>query len=213
MPKTAVIFDYGKVISRGEASSPTRTAALQELYGITSSDVRGFFGGPTAVEASLGGGKFTTVDMIQVITERLQDRLGAKAEGAAHLICSAYLGVGTVYEEEVLTLIEDLHVSGVRLGILTNGPADVETGSLAVVLAKGFFDATVISGRDGVGKPAPEAFHLALERLGCSAADACFVDDQSFCTEAAEAVGIKSFLFEGDATRLREQLRGEGFAV
>ena len=78
------------------------------------------------------------------------------------------------------------------------------------ILETGWIDVSVISGRDGVGKPSAAAFDLILSRMGMPRSDVCFIDDQAFQVEAAEALGIRAFVFQGDVPQLREQLRAEG---
>ena len=64
-----------------------------------------------------------------------------------------------------------------RLGLLTNGPPDIQHEKLEGAGLKEYFDAVVVSGEVGIGKPDPRIFHLALERLGASSAEAAMVGD------------------------------------
>ena len=62
-------------------------------------------------------------------------------------------------------VLHHLKSAGLRLGLLTNGAADlqrekIETSGLAV-----FFDAAVVSGEIGTGKPEPAIFHHLLAAL------------------------------------------------
>lgn len=52
-----------------------------------------------------------------------------------------------------------------RLGLLTNGPADIQRLKLDQTGLADLFGAVVISGEVGVGKPSAEAFRLALGAL------------------------------------------------
>lgn len=211
MPTLAVIFDFGGVLYRVSAEWRRR---LEAEYGLTQRDVRQIFGGPDAVEAQLGGARFTTTEMSVVMTEQLSDRLGDRASEAAHALCAIYLDPNEgEYDEPMIRLAEDLHRAGIGVGILSNGPADSEFGIMAPILARGCVDATVISGRDSVGKPSPEAFALILDRMHVTPGEACFMDDQDFPVEAARAVGISSIVYDGDASRVRSWLIAEGFPL
>jgi putative hydrolase of the HAD superfamily len=64
-----------------------------------------------------------------------------------------------------------------RLGLLTNGAADLQREKLAATTLASRFAAIVISSDVGAGKPEPAIFHAALDALGCSADDAVMVGD------------------------------------
>ena len=64
-----------------------------------------------------------------------------------------------------------------RLGLLTNGPADIQRLKLDGTGLAASFGAVVISGEVGIGKPDPDVFALTLSRLGAQAASAVMVGD------------------------------------
>jgi putative hydrolase of the HAD superfamily len=64
-----------------------------------------------------------------------------------------------------------------RLGLLTNGPPDIQHEKLEGAGLRQYFNAVVVSGEVGIGKPDPRIFHLTLERLGASPAEAAMVGD------------------------------------
>jgi putative hydrolase of the HAD superfamily len=64
-----------------------------------------------------------------------------------------------------------------RLGLLTNGPSDIQRLKLDGTGLSGCFDAVVVSGEVGVGKPNPAAFHEVLGRLGAEPNEAVMVGD------------------------------------
>ncbi|HXJ64014.1 MAG TPA: HAD-IA family hydrolase, partial [Actinomycetota bacterium] len=60
-----------------------------------------------------------------------------------------------------------------------------------------FFDVRVISGVEGMEKPDPAIFRLALERMGVAAADAAYVGDNVlYDVEPAEALGMTGVLLD-----------------
>lgn len=63
------------------------------------------------------------------------------------------------------------------LGVLTNGPPDIQRSKLESVGLLGHFDTVVVSGEVGVGKPDPAGFALVLENLGVGAGQALMVGD------------------------------------
>jgi len=63
------------------------------------------------------------------------------------------------------------------LGLLTNGPADIQRLKFDGTGLADCFGAVVISGELGMGKPDAAVFFSALERLGASAEDSVMIGD------------------------------------
>lgn len=63
------------------------------------------------------------------------------------------------------------------LGLLTNGPPDIQRWKLARTGLADCFDQVVISGETGIGKPDPRAFQLVTAGLRVGAPDAIMVGD------------------------------------
>ena len=72
-------------------------------------------------------------------------------------------------------ILHRLRAAGVRIGLLTNGAASLQREKIETSGLGLFFDAAVVSGELGTGKPAPEIFHHLLERLGGSPGEALMV--------------------------------------
>jgi putative hydrolase of the HAD superfamily len=67
-----------------------------------------------------------------------------------------------------------------------------------------FFDVMVISGKEGIEKPDPAIFRLALDRLGMAAAEVVFVGDHPRVdVAAASRIGMAGVLVDR-AGRYRE---------
>ncbi len=64
-----------------------------------------------------------------------------------------------------------------RLGLLTNGPADIQRLKLSQSGLADYFETVVISGETGIGKPAPASFQLVLDHLDVGPEDAVMVGD------------------------------------
>jgi putative hydrolase of the HAD superfamily len=81
-------------------------------------------------------------------------------------------------------------VTGRRpVGLLTNGPADIQRHKFAGTGLAACFDTVVISGEVGMGKPDPALFTLALDRLGAAAGGSVMVGD-SWERDVLGAVGV-----------------------
>lgn len=72
-----------------------------------------------------------------------------------------------------------------------------------------WFDGAYISGYEGVVKPEPRFFELALERFGLQASSSVFIDDRSENVAAAAGVGLRTVLFRSPA-QVRQELAGLG---
>ena len=65
-----------------------------------------------------------------------------------------------------LDVLHRLRAAGLRIGLLTNGAASLQREKIEASGLGMFFDAAVVSGEIGTGKPEPEIFRHLLERLG-----------------------------------------------
>jgi putative hydrolase of the HAD superfamily len=80
-----------------------------------------------------------------------------------------------------------------RLGLITNGAPDIQGEKIRGANLGGYFDATVISGEVGFGKPNPKIFRLVLERLTVAPHEAVMVGDSlSRDVAGAHHLGIKT---------------------
>jgi putative hydrolase of the HAD superfamily len=95
----------------------------------------------------------------------------------------------------VLTTIRQSH----RLGLLTNGASCLQREKLDASGLADFFDAVVVSGDLGVGKPNPDAFHHVLTALHGDAREATMVGDSmtrdvdGAITAGLEAIWLNRF--------------------
>ena len=64
-----------------------------------------------------------------------------------------------------------------QLGVVTNGPCDLQCAKLDVSDLRSYFGAVLISRQVGILKPDPRIFALALDQLGTGPQDAVFVGD------------------------------------
>ena len=72
-------------------------------------------------------------------------------------------------------VLHDLRQAGVRIGLLTNGAASVQREKIEASGLGMYFDAAVVSGEIGKGKPSPEIFRHLLDRLGVAPAESLMV--------------------------------------
>jgi putative hydrolase of the HAD superfamily len=93
-----------------------------------------------------------------------------------------------------------------RIGLLTNGPADIQRLKFDGTGLADCFDAVVISGEVGVGKPDPAVFALVLDRLGATPETAVMIGDSwERDVLGALALGMPAVWVAGGRTWPEEQ--------
>jgi len=97
---------------------------------------------------------------------------------------------------DVLSTLARLRDRGVRLGLVSNFEAWL-VGLLDHLGIADQLEVTVVSGAEGVEKPDPAIFRLALDRLHLPADAVAYVGDQPFFdVEPATAVGMQGVLLD-----------------
>lgn len=85
--------------------------------------------------------------------------------------------------ERVLTELRKTY----PLGLMTNGPADVQRQEIATLGIGGYFDVILIEGEMGEGKPKPSVFARAAQAMGYAPEQLLFVGN-SFAHDVAPAL-------------------------
>jgi 2-haloacid dehalogenase len=109
-------------------------------------------------------------------------------------------------------LFADVRATDLGVFALSNWSAETFPLAEARFDFLGHFDGRVISGQDGVIKPDPAIFALALERFGLEPNTAIFLDDVAVNVEAANANGFIGIHFES-TTQAREALVAAGVPI
>ena len=110
-------------------------------------------------------------------------------------------------------VLHELDAAGVRQVGLTNWSDELYHAHAPRLFPElALLDPVVVSGTEGVAKPDPAAYALAVERAGLPAHELVFVDDRASNVEAAVACGLRGLVFT-DAAALRVDLRGLGLPV
>lgn len=127
--------------------------------------------------------------------------LGFDAAGAATAraeLWDAYCG------QENIELLE--HARSLRsragLAILSNSGDGAREEEERRFGLSAIFDPICYSHEQGVNKPDPDAFAQALERMGTTAEQVLFIDDNAPNTDAAEALGIRAVLHRDNAATI-----------
>lgn len=119
-----------------------------------------------------------------IFAELLSGAGGDEAPGSAEADPAA---LASAYRERIAEalapvpgaadLVADLR-ERYRVGLLTNGPARAQRDKLAELGWADRFDAVVVTGELGVGKPDERAFRAVCDRLDARPAETAYVGDQ-----------------------------------
>lgn len=104
----------------------------------------------------------------------------------------------------LLAYIRELHQT-YTTGLLSNIGSDWITTHLLDAEEQLLFDDIVESFRFGVTKPSAAIFSLAADRLGVSAQECIFVDDNQDNVRGAQAVGMEGIVYR-DLDQLKSEL-------
>lgn len=100
-----------------------------------------------------------------------------------------------LFDDAVPTL-ESIRQERLTVGLISNFEGWLE-GMLIEMEVAHLFDVMIISGREGIEKPDPRIFKLALERSGHLAEESMYVGDHPVIdVEGAEAVGMRGVLVD-----------------
>ncbi|MEM1376384.1 MAG: HAD-IA family hydrolase [Pseudomonadota bacterium] len=98
----------------------------------------------------------------------------------------------------VASTILQSRVEGVKVGLVTTTSTDnVHAVLNATGLSRNDFDVILTRGDVRLPKPAPDAYKIALERMGVSARRALAIEDNPDGYVAARAAGLKTLAFAG----------------
>jgi beta-phosphoglucomutase len=89
-------------------------------------------------------------------------------------------------------LLRELHQAGFRLAVGSSGPPENVALAVERLVAAEYFDA-LVTGKDVTrGKPDPEVFLVAAQRLGVAPANCAVIEDAPVGITAANAAGMAS---------------------
>ena len=94
-------------------------------------------------------------------------------------------------------LVRNLKTSGIKLGILSNIVKDFLDRVKKNLPVFNLFDTAVFSCDVGWVKPEAKIYQIMLSELGCNAEELVYFDDLELNVKAANALGIKAFLWKG----------------
>jgi putative hydrolase of the HAD superfamily len=101
---------------------------------------------------------------------------------------------GDVLDKELVEFIRRLRPF-YQTALISNAFADLREVLTHEFVIADAFEVIVISAEEGVMKPDPLLYQIALERLNCRPQEAIFIDDFAHNIEGAHAVGLHGIHF------------------
>jgi putative hydrolase of the HAD superfamily len=190
-PLRAVVSDFGGVLTTPLLEAFTRANAD---IGVSPGDLRAAMrlSAERAHEPTLftlERGEMTEPEFLDDLGISLQEVLGRPVDLDGY---GARLMNALDRNEPLLAYFRTLHERGIRFAILTNNVREWQPLWRARLDADDLFELIVDSGFEGVRKPEPEIYEIALSRLGLPG-DACaFLDDLEVNLPPARAAGMRA---------------------
>lgn len=177
----AVLFDYGGVLSPG---GRTISGVYSRLLGIPEDKVE-----LADLHVAYRRGDISTEDFFI----KLGEQYGKTVTAEKFLEYSDIF----VKNEAVYKLAERLRKVGIKTGILSN----VYKISAEILRKDGYyngFDPVILSYEEGLAKPDPKFYMLAVDQLQMSPEEILFIDDQEKCFPPARALGMHTIRAENE---------------
>ena len=192
----AVLFDVGGVLLRTEDPAPRR--ALEDRLGLAHGALADLvFNNPVSIAASLG--KATPRQIWEHVAERLsfpKDSLEELQKG---------FWAGDRWDQALIDFVKDLRPER-RTAVVSNAWPDARQ-AFAPLETCGAFETLIISAEEGMMKPDPRIFQLALDRLETQPDRAVLVDDTPVNLKSAAALGIHAVRFTNQEEVMAELRR------
>lgn len=98
---------------------------------------------------------------------------------------------GIVAHDGILELIQALHARGFKIGLATAAEKSNAEWTLEQLEIRPLFDAVVVDQDVARGKPAPDIYLRAMERLGTDTRHCAVMEDSATGIRAAKAAGLR----------------------
>ncbi len=155
----------------------------------------------------LDNGTITDDQVKEGICSRLPENLW---DGACKAYDNWYYNLPFI--DGMVDLVKQIKANGGKLFVLSNiSIGFAENYKNVPQLAEFFalFDGLVFSGPLKIVKPSKEIFEHLLNKYNLTAEETLFVDDSEKNLKGAEAAGINTYQFDGNADKLKKYIFGE----
>lgn len=106
---------------------------------------------------------------------------------------------------DAVATLDLLRTEGFRIGLITNGPQEMQREKIARFELEKHFDVIVIEGEFGHGKPHPEVFRHAMQTVGSKPEASWHVGDNLYADiGGAQSAGIHAAWIHRDRLELKD---------
>lgn len=205
MSYKAIFFDFGGVFTASPFHAVTNFAGT---LGVAPDLFAGTIFGQYGVDGDhpwhqMERGEITLEDARQKIMT-----LG-EAKGFEADIYAVFASMGSTggVKEKLADFAATLRPSGFTTACVTNNVKEFGEGWRNLIPTAEIFNHIIDSCEEGVRKPEPEIFHIALERAGVKPEEVLFLDDFEANLEAAKALGIDGIFVTPDEEKTISDLK------
>lgn len=191
-----LIFDFGNVVVRFDPDYMTGQVTKEEGEFETLRDV--VFNPKTFEQTDKG--EITAEQHKAIVCADLPEHLHKKA---CEILDTWYLNLP--FWPGMERLLNDAKKAGYKLYLLSNINIQFSENRAKVDKLK-LFDGIGLSSEIKHVKPEPVIYNTLLERNNLKPNECIFIDDRQINVDGGEAVGIKGYLFDGDAEKLRDYI-------
>ena len=190
-----VIFDCGQVLIRYNETE----IAAHYVDNSEDAELLGRVGMARKYWNRFDEGTLLEADYLEMVKKELPERLHTAVEQLVNgwISCCPMI---TGMPEIVL----DVKKSGKKLYLLSNFNKRLRTEPYPILKE---FDALVISGEINKVKPNRAIYEYLLSEYQLNPEECIFIDDNPANIAMGESLGIKGYLFDGDAGKLRAYLK------
>ncbi len=191
-----VIFDFGQVMVRFDPKYMTEQYVTGEDAELVASVVF-----DRLYWDKLDSGDISDGEVISACRKRLPERLWEAVD-------SVYFN--WIYHlpaiDGMVEIVRDLRAQGVRVFLLSN-ISEYFAAHADEVPVLSEFEGCVFSAVVGHVKPHRDIFEYVCGKYSLTPSETVFVDDNAANIAGAESYGIKGYLFDGSAQKLRDFLK------
>ena len=194
----ALITDFGGVLVRTFDDAPRRS--LETRLGLPSHTLEDLvFGGELSIRAQHGEISYDDFWRQIGLQLNLDRRMTVKQ------LRDEFFS-GDAFDHDLMAFIRSVRPR-LKTGLISNAWTNARELFTRTIPIIDDFDAVVISAEEGVMKPDPRIYRIALERLGVRAEESIFVDDVLANVQGAEALGIHGVHFRSTEQARRDVRR------
>jgi putative hydrolase of the HAD superfamily len=188
-PIRALVVDYGEVLCK-----PPDPAALADMARVAGVQLERFTDAYWRLRGAYDRGELSGSAYWLAVAETVGARIDAALTSE---LVHRDIALWARVDEEMLSWVNAVAGSGVRVGLLSNMVAEIGAYLRdALRLFEGFSSVTY-SYEVRLAKPDPRIYHHALASLGAAPHETLFVDDRGANVEAAQRIGMHVHHFRG----------------